>query len=99
MPIDHVLPRNLDELYGPGAEQADIVPDVDTYVRRDVTLEFYRSSIPHSECTIERNGVRRTYKIREPRITQIQRIIRKNKIPVEVDFMYFTVIEFQADKE
>lgn len=25
MPIDHVLPNNLDDLYGPGADQADMI--------------------------------------------------------------------------
>ena len=42
MSIDHVLPHDLDDLYEPGAEQADIEREP---VRRDVTLRFYRHSV------------------------------------------------------
>ena len=100
MPVDPVLPHDLDSIYGPGAEQAEMA-DISEYepVKRDYTLRLYRSC-PANDVEITRNGITRKYgRVREPRINAFARIIRKNRIDVEIDFMYFTEIQFQADKE
>lgn len=105
MSIDHVLPHDLDDLYEPGAEQADIEREP---VRRDVTLRFYRHSVSDrigvamraDEIIIRRNGVERQYNNpNNARYNRIAKIIRENRIPLEVDLYIFTEIIFQADKE
>ena len=106
MPIDPVLPRDLDDLYGEGAEQAEMA-DVQN-VSRDVTLRFYRHpkvkdigvSLRSDEIEIVRNGIKRTYiNPNNARYNRISKIIREHRIPVEVDLYCFTEITFQADKE
>ena len=77
-------------------------------VRRDVTLRFYRhhgiAKLGHAlrsdEIEIERNGIKRTYNNpNNARYNRIAKIIRENRIPLDVDLLYFTEITFQADKE
>lgn len=106
MPIDHVLPSNLDDLYGPGADQADI--DAMRLVSRDVTLRFYRHAkikeLGHSlradEIIIVRNGIERLYKNpNNARYNRIAEIIKENDIPLDIDLRWYTEIQFQADKE
>jgi len=94
-------PREVDRYI----EQAD-----DEYqpVRRDVTLRFYRHpkvlnfghSLRCDEIVVERNGFTRVYNNpNNARYNRISKIVKENRIELEVDLYGYTEITFQADKE
>jgi hypothetical protein len=69
-------------------------------VKRDVTLRFFRHEIRSDSIIIMRNDVHREY--RNPnraRYDRIAKIIRNNRIQLDIDLYSFTEITFQADKE
>lgn len=98
MTRDHVLPHDLDDLFGPGADQADLDAQWYETVERDYVLRLFHS--PNSEVVVIRNGVKREYKnVCNDRITEIGRIVRDRRIKLECDFMYYTEISFSSDTE
>lgn len=68
-------------------------------VQREITMRFYRSCPVVNKVEIKRNGLSRKYEVSESRITELQRLVRKHRIEIEVEFMYYTEITFTFDKE